>query len=362
MFKRQIISGILLVVGVVLMSCTPVTEVPEEPAVLPTDPSPPQEPAGVPTEEPILEPAAEQEVRIYFEQLGISMELPQGLGVIKDPIIDLDDPSQLQSYLFYIQRYNPAEGSGADYFQIYGHLQYDLPQANWEEYKSEVLNSDMYQYAREIEVNGLSGLDTQLAGQRNRFVYLFSLDGQILSLSVSDPTEENKDLADQIINTLEYKSGSVTGRSGMQLISDAKGYYQMYLPDDWEYTINPTAGIRMAELQASSAGAEMVIEESAGPHDKIYYKDGVFLNVVVLEDDSASAEPVMALTRRSDPIMISGIAGLDYIFLEPSTAEGEIREIRYYHNGLSYLVRFSYALDADQEQIDWLIRNFQITP
>ena len=68
----------------------------------------------------------------------------------------------------------------------------------------------------------------------------------------------------------------------------------------------------------------------------------------------------MAQVLRSNSLMISGIQGMDYVFLEPSTAEGEIRELRYYHNDLSYLIRFSYAVDADLSLIDWLIRNFQI--
>jgi hypothetical protein len=92
-------------------------------------------------------------------------------------------------------------------------LQYSIPQVNWEEYTSDVLNSDMYSYAEEIEVNGLQGLDTQVAGVRNRFVYFFSLDGRVLTIAVADPTEENKALADQIIDTLQFTPGSVTDAS-----------------------------------------------------------------------------------------------------------------------------------------------------
>jgi hypothetical protein len=58
--------------------------------------------------------------------------------------------------------------------------------------------------------------------------------------------------------------------------------------------------------------------------------------------------------------MVNGIAGDDYIFTEPSTMEGEIREVRYYHDGLSYLVRINYAENVDKAKISWMIRNFQI--
>lgn len=213
MFKRVYFTGALLLLALVLISCTPAVEISEEPEALPTnDPASPP-----PTELPIIEPTdesgAEPDGRTYFEQLGISLDIPEDLVVIKEPVINLDDPNKLESYLFYIQNYGPEGGPGEDYFQIYGILQYSIPTVAWEEYASDVLNSDMYSYAKEIEVNGLKGLDTQLGGERNRFVYMFSLDGHILSLAVSDPTEENKLLADQIINTLQFTPGSLTDAS-----------------------------------------------------------------------------------------------------------------------------------------------------
>lgn len=300
------------------------------------------------------------EGRVVFEQLGISLEIPENLVVIKDPVVDLGNPTELQSYLFYIQNYGPEGGPGEDYFQLYGHLQYDLDPTTWEEYSAGVLGSEMYAYAEEIDVNGLSGIDSQFTGQRNRYVYHFVLDGHVLTMAVADPTEENKALADQIINTLQFTPGSVTDASGVGLLQDPYGYYQMYIPENWEFSYQESAGIRLSDLQASSPNLEVEVESSEGPHDNIYYRSGVMLNVVVLEDDSALNEPAMAQITRSNPLMISGIQGMDYVFLEPSTAEGEIRELRYYHNDLSYLIRFSYAADADLSQIDWLIRNFQI--
>ena len=361
---------IILITSMVLAAsfisaCTFTETAPEQ--TQPVLPTAPNSPAAIsPTGEPAPSPEgqdvdpAKSQTRTIFEQLGISLEVPEGLYVQKDPIVNFDDPSKLESYLFYIQNYSPEEGPGEDYFQIYGHLQYDLPAVSWEQYKSDILNSDMYEYARDIEVNGLPGLDTQFTGQRNRFVYHFLLDGRVLTLAVSHPTEENKALADQIIHTLEFNPGSVTDASGVQLINEPNGYYQMYIPDDWKSSFESTAGILLSDLQASSPNLEVVVVESDGPHDNIYYKNGIMLSVVVLEDDSALAEPVMAQVQRSSPLMIAGIEGMDYTFQEPSTTEGEIRELRFYQDGLSYLVRFSYAMNADSADLDWLIRNFQI--
>lgn len=298
---------------------------------------------------------------VSFDQLGISLEVPQNLYVAKDPRVSFDDPSRLEGYLFYIQNYGFPGGPPSGNFQIYGHLQYNLQPTTWEEFAENTLNSEMNAYETEIEVNGLRGFDTQLSGVRNRYVYLFLLEGQVLTLAVADPTEENKALADQIVSTMLYDPAMFTNASGVKKIVEPDSYYQMYLPDDWEYSFEPTAGIRISDLQASSADAELVIEETDGPHSNFHYKSGIFLNLVILEDNSAAMEPVMAEVIRSDQIMISGIEMFDYVFREPSTVEGEIRELRFYLNGLSYQLRFSYAADVDQDLISWIILNLEIS-
>jgi hypothetical protein len=360
--KTKLVSIIcsIALTGLVLAACSPRATVTEVPAPVASETPVPLPQTAEPSSAPAVEPTAETPGRTSFGQLGISLLVPEGLVVIKDPIVNLDDPSRLESYLFYIQNDGSTGGLTEDYFQMYGHLQYDLPPVTWEQYKSDILNSDMYSYAQEIEVNGLPGIDSQLGGQRNRFVYHFMLDGQVLSIAVSDATEANKALADQIINTLEYTPGSVTNASMVQLINEPNGYYQMYIPADWQVSFNPVAGVRLSDLQASSPDFEMEVDDSGGPESQLSFNSGVSLNVAVLEDDSALREPAMAQVISQTPIMISGIEGNDYVFSEPSTAAGEIREIRYFHNGLSYLVRFSYAQNADRELIDWLVRNYQI--
>jgi hypothetical protein len=300
--------------------------------------------------------------KVVFEQLGISLEVPNQLYVQKNPLVSYDDPGRLESYLFYIQNYGQPGGSPSGSFQIYGHLQYNLEPISWDVFAENTLSSSMNAYATEIEVNGLRGFDTQLSGERNRYVYQFLLNGQVLSLAVADPTQENKALADQIISTLQFDPASFTQASGIQLIGEPESYYRIYIPADWSYSFGPTGGVRISDLQAESADAELVVEETDGPHTNIQYKSGIFMNLVILEDDSAMTEPAMAEVTRSTPVMFAGIEMTDYVFREPSTAEGEIRELRFLHNGLSYLLRFSYAADADQYLIDWIILHLEIAP
>jgi hypothetical protein len=306
------------------------------------------------------EPAAETSRRVSFGQLGISLEVPAELFVMKDPLVNIDDPDRLDSYLFYIQNYGYPGGSNSGDFQIYGHYQYDLPPTTWEEFALNTINSPMNEYAQEIDINGLRGFDTQLSGQRNRFVYQFLVDGRVLSLAVSEPTDENKALADQIISSLSFDQDLYSNQSRVQKVVEPNFFYQLYLPDDWEINFGTPAGIRLSDLQASSADLEIVIEDTEGPHANISYKNGIALNLVILEDESALAEPTAAVIRNVDQVMYSGIEMVDYIFVEPGTMEGELRELRFSLNGNSYLLRFSYADGVDQDLINWIIRNLQI--
>lgn len=324
-------------------------------------------PDVIPPTEGIQPPAAENDSsepstkRYSFDQLGISLEVPAELYVQKDPIVNYDDASKLDSYLFYIQNYGYPGGLSSGDFQMYGSLQFDLPPVSWEQFASNTLNSPNNAYANPIEINGLKGFDTQLSGTRNRFVYLFYINQHFLSIAVSAPTEENKALADQIISTLIANPDQFTAVSHVQKVVEPNFYYQIYIPDDWNINFKSTAGVRLSDLEASSPDAEVVVEEVEGPHSNILYKNGVYMNFVVLEDDLAKSEPNSALIHNQYDFMLSGFEGTSYTFVEPSTAEGELREIRFYYDGKSYLLRFGYPSDVDQEQIDWIIRSLQIT-
>lgn len=153
---------------------------------------------------PTSVPAGQDFSTHVFDELGISLEVPADLFVIKEPIFNPDDSSELDAYLFYIQNYGYPGGPSSGDFQVYGSLQFDLPPMSWEEFAVVQDNSGEYEYVKAIEINGLRGFETQLAGERNNFVYLFYLDDHILRIAVSSPTQENKSLAEEILKTIKY--------------------------------------------------------------------------------------------------------------------------------------------------------------
>lgn len=301
--------------------------------------------------------------RYTFNELGISLEVPEGLYVQKNPVVSLDDPSKLESYLFYIQNYGFPGGPASGDFQIYGLLQYGLPPISWEEFATIQDNSQgMYQYVNYIEVGGLRGFEAQFSGERNRFVYLFYLEQHILNIAVSEPTPENKAIADQIIATLQYDPQGYTDASHMKLVSDPNRLYQLLIPDDWEYTFQPTLGTQLSSLEVSSPDLEVFIDDEVeGPHSNIYYKQGIALHIQVIDDDSIQFNPGWP-DQQEYVVYFNGIEGTVYVFREPSTVEGEIRSVSVTYEGKSYLLRFGYAQDADLDTIDRMIANFNITP
>jgi hypothetical protein len=223
------------------------------------------------------------------------------------------------------------------------------------------MNSPIYAYFNPIEFQGLRGFEAQFSGERNRFVYIFLLDNKVFTIAVSQPTEQNKELADQIIGSLKLTGEPVSDISHLQLIEGPEKLMRIYLPEEWEIKRNTSAGIRRLDLEASSPGAVMEVEETDGPHSNLYYKDGIFMSLVVLEDDSALREPIMATTYNKNSFLHNGFEIQEYLFVEPSTAAGMLREFRWYNAGLSYSIRFAFPEGTNQEMIDRIMRNLEIS-
>ena len=296
--------------------------------------------------------------RFRFEQLGISLQVPSDLCVIKHPSVKFNDQSKLESYVFYIQNYGcPGDTHSGD-FQMYGLLQYTSGPISWEEYSNIQVTSPINEYANYIEVDGLRGYDTQLTGERNRYVYHFYLAGYDLTIAVAEPNLENKELADQIIQSLEFFPGQFSDQSHEKLVTDPNQLYQFLIPEDWEYSLQPNGIFQLSSLEASSPDLEVLVEDGAG-HSDIYYKKGIFLHVQVIDDD-IEYEIRWPDLQQYD-VYFDGILGTVSIFTEPSTAEGEIRSVHIYHEGKTYILRFGYADDADRETIDRIIASFNLT-
>ncbi|MFC2028971.1 hypothetical protein ACFLTX_03485 [Chloroflexota bacterium] len=297
--------------------------------------------------------------RIEFGQLGISLEIPSDLCVIKSPEVNFEDQSKLNGYTFYIQNYGCPGSANSGTFQMYGLLQYTSLPKTWEAFSTTHIDSPNNAYANYLEVGGLRGYDTQLTGERNRFVYHLFLEGYDLTIAVGEPTSETKILADQIMQSLEFSRDEFSNESHVKLVTDSNQLFQLLLPDDWEFAQLPTIGLQLSTLEANSPDLEVIVQEGAG-HSDIYYKKGISLHLQVIEDDAAYQINWPDLKQYD--VYFDGIPGTVSIFTEPSTAEGEIRSVHVYHEGKTYILRFAYANDADRDVLDFIISSFIISP
>lgn len=162
-------------------------------------------PIATETETPDTETVEPKVTTYLFENLGITLDVPNNLAVTKQPTPNLEDPNKLDSYIFYIQNDMERETLGTKDFQMYGLYQFDLPDVTWEQFSSIKNNPEMYEYINEIEINNIKGYSTQLIGERNNYVYEFHLGNRILRISVSPATEENRVVAEEIINTMKLE-------------------------------------------------------------------------------------------------------------------------------------------------------------
>lgn len=131
-----------------------------------------------------------------IKELGLIFSAPKDLNF--EYQAQNNDKGEISSLTMYLQKGTPPD----QYYQLYGITQWDLgPIDSLENYKQE-LNPESIQ---EITVDGKPALQGQIKGQRNRFVTYILLDGQVLTLFTADPTQENKELTDQVIATFKFE-------------------------------------------------------------------------------------------------------------------------------------------------------------
>jgi hypothetical protein len=72
------------------------------------------------------------------------------------------------------------------------------------------------------------------------------------------------------------------------------------------------------------------------------------------------SQPNSALVHSEYDVSFNGVEGIEYTFTEPSTVEGELREVRVLFEGKSFLLRFAYSDDKYKEDIDQIISSLSL--
>ncbi len=180
--------------------------------------------------------AAETPTKNYdFDELGISLSIPENLYVIKTPNYN-PETDELESYNFFIQNYCFEGGPATGDLQIYGLYQFDLPETTPEELAKIKEDTQNYSYIKEFTAGPLSGYETRQNGERTNYVYMLLLNGRVLKISVSEPTETNKLIAEKILKSLRLKEVQSGTTDSMDFIYSIDSSYKFVAPKGW--TIN----------------------------------------------------------------------------------------------------------------------------
>ena len=126
-----------------------------------------------------------------FEKIGLTLSVPSDVEISND-LPDEDN------FTFIIQRGTYPD---SNYYQLYATLQ---PNGTWDK-DSEGLKSQLLEGSKNLTVGGFEAIQGQYKGERNRYVTFIFTDMGILTLATSQPTPENEQLTNKILDTFTFK-------------------------------------------------------------------------------------------------------------------------------------------------------------
>lgn len=162
-------------------------------------PSVSQESAPTPTATPQPEIVVADTWKSYsVPEAGLSFSAPAELTVTSE-VQKKEGTNQPASMTLYVQNADDSK----EYYQLYGTLQWDTP------YPDDVLELRKDELSPEtvsmLTTAGKPALRGQIKGVRNRFVTYIKLDIGLLSLFTAEPTPENEQLSNEIIETFQFE-------------------------------------------------------------------------------------------------------------------------------------------------------------
>ncbi|KKS03106.1 MAG: hypothetical protein UU55_C0005G0014 [candidate division WWE3 bacterium GW2011_GWC2_41_23] len=185
----------------------------------------------VPTTKNDTSETLNNEKEYIFEELGISLTVPQELHVIKSPNFNAET-GKLESYNFYIQNYGYEGGPSTGDFQIYGLYQPDLPEIILDDIAEMKIDTENYMNVKEFSAGPLQGYEAQQKGERPNYIYSLLLNGRILRIAVSQGTAENKIAAEKILKTLKVLQTVQVGEGAE--VPEMGGVFNFTYPNGWK--------------------------------------------------------------------------------------------------------------------------------
>ncbi len=126
-----------------------------------------------------------------IEEIGLSFKYPKGTTFRKEIA---DDSAGIRAVGFYVEK----EG-----YTLYGLYQpkSEATEEDLEKTKTEMDTATI----KEVTIDGHKGIEGLILGPKTRHLTTIVKDGKLFSVSTMPPTEENKNLTDEILATFDFE-------------------------------------------------------------------------------------------------------------------------------------------------------------
>lgn len=128
--------------------------------------------------------------------IGLRLQIPPNMTYREELA---DDYGKIRTMAFYIERKDQSKPP----YQLYALYQADkeATQQDLERSKTEMDTSTI----KDASIDGYKGIEGLILGLKTRYITIIQKDGKLFSVSTIPPTQENKELTEQILATFNFQ-------------------------------------------------------------------------------------------------------------------------------------------------------------
>ncbi len=128
-------------------------------------------------------------------------------------------------------------------------------------------------------------------------------------------------------------------------ITVSSKYFTIKLPQNWQVDFNPSKDLLLSEMIALSPNFKGHSEKSSStssPETLNYFESGAKMDIIIEKGLVLGKEKVEGSILSSEDITVAGIKSKLLTIKESSTKLGQILDVRFVHEGNSYVFRLAY--------------------
>lgn len=187
----------------------------------------------------------------------------------------------------------------------------------------------------------------------------------VVAVGLTHAVQFSENTPDQVSVPTSTRAPTPSVSIDTQRVQDTMGLFSVNLPADWAVLFESQQGVRLSGITAESPNFLMESDtEAQGPFTPIYYRHGAYLQITVEEGENPGLAPAGEIISQEDRV-IDGKEAQFFIFREPSTQEGELRQLLVVHDGNTYSLRFGYnpvTFTEGSDVFEGIIGSFHLVP